>query len=82
MSLLRKSVPITYQKLNMEDDIVVVFPLWAGTLPPAVRTFVKQTGAGNLTIIVTSLGSKLKQRKGFKKVIDLVGKDISLPNKI
>ncbi len=29
--------------------------------------------------VVTSLGSVLKQREGFKRVIDLVGKEISVP---
>lgn len=82
MSLVHKSVPIAYQKPNSNDEIVVVFPLWAGTLPPAIRTFVKEVGASRLIVIVTSLGSKLKRRKKFKKVIDLVGEEISLPKEI
>lgn len=79
MALIHKSVAVRYKKPTEGEEITVVFPLWAGTLPPAVRRFVKEVGTDKMTIIVTSLGSKLRNRKGFKKVVDLVGKEISLP---
>lgn len=77
-----KMIPAEYEKPDMNDEIVVVFPLWAGTMPPAVKTFAHEIGKEHITAIVTSLGSKLKDRDGFKNVIDLVGDDISLPEDI
>lgn len=44
-----------------------------------VKTFVEAVGKENITAVITSLGSTMKQRDGFKKIIDLVGKAISAP---
>lgn len=74
-----KLIPAEYEKPDISDSIIIVFPLWAGTMPPAVKTFVQDIGKEHITAIVTSLGSKLKDRDGFKNIIDLVGNDISLP---
>ncbi len=72
----KESLDIIYEKPSSTDDIVVVFPVWAGTFPPAVKRFVEENPCEQITLVPTSLGSKLKNRDGFKKVIDLVGKDI------
>ena len=81
-ALSGKGIPVDYTKPDMSDDIVVVFPLWAGTMPPGVRTFVEAVGKENITAIITSLGSTMKRRDGFKKVIDLVGKEITAPDDV
>ncbi|MDD3222862.1 MAG: flavodoxin [Clostridia bacterium] len=82
MALSGKGIPADYKKPDLTDEIIVVFPLWAGTMPPAVKTFVEQVGGKKITAIVTSLGSTLTKRDEFKKVIDLVGQEISLPGKL
>lgn len=82
MAMSGKTIPVTYEKPEMTDDIVVVFPLWAGAMPPGVKTFAKEVGKEKITAVVTSLGSTLKNRDGFKKVIDLVGKEISAPEEL
>ena len=82
MALGGKKIPVSYQEPDRSEEIIVVFPLWAGTLPPGVKTFVETVGKENITAIVTSLGSTMKQRDGFKKVIDLVGKNITAPDHI
>ncbi len=79
MAMAGKSVPAEYTAPDLKDDIIVVFPLWAGSVPPGVRTFAEEVGRGNITAVVTSLGSRLKDRSGFKRVIDVVGKDIEAP---
>lgn len=80
MAISGKTVKIDYQKPEAECKIVVVCPLWAGKLPPAVKAFAKEIGAARLVCVVTSLGSKLTERDGFAQVIDLVGEDISAPD--
>lgn len=77
-----KSIPADYEKPDINEPIVVVFPLWAGTMPPAVRTFTEEAGGDRITAVVTSLGSKLNKRDTFKKVYDLVGNDIEAPKDI
>ena len=74
-----KGIPADYEKPDTNDDIVVVFPLWAGTMPPAVKTFADDIGGDKITAVVTSLGSKLRNRDAFKKIYDLVGDDIKAP---
>lgn len=74
-----KGIPADYEKPGTNDDIVVVFPLWAGTMPPAVKTFADDIGGDKITAVVTSLGSKLRNRDAFKKIYDLVGDDIKAP---
>lgn len=56
--------------------VVVVFPIWAGSFPPAVRSFINQIGRENLILVPTSLSSKLKDREGFKGIIDLVKRKV------
>lgn len=82
MSLFGKKIPADYIEPDLSDEIIVVFPLWAGTMPPGVKTFVELVGKENIIAIITSLGSTMKQRDGFKKVIDLVGKDITAPDDV
>ena len=82
MALIGKEIPVDYVEPDITDEIIVVFPLWAGTMPPGIKTFVKTLGRENITAIVTSLGSTMKRRDGFKKIIDLVGEDITAPNNL
>ena len=49
-------------------------------MPPGVKTFVDTVGKEKITAVVTSLGSTMKQRDEFKKIIDLVGEDITAPD--
>lgn len=77
-----KASKIEYQKPDTADKIVVVFPLWAGKLPPAVKTFAGEIGRERIICVVTSLGSTLTDRESFSKVIDLVGKSISAPEEL
>lgn len=73
---------VHYEIPDEGEDIAVIFPIWAGTFPPAVRTFVDQLGRENIIAVPTSLGSTLKDREGFIKIIDLVGKEITAPGKL
>ena len=82
LALKGKPMKADFIAPDKADDIVVVFPLWAGTMPPAVLYFVNEVGKENVTAIITSLGSTMKKRDGFKKVIDVVGKEISTPDEI
>ena len=82
LSATKKSLPTTYHKPADDEPIVLVFPVWAGTFPPAVRTFTAEVGRERITAVPTSLGSTIKDRQGFAKVIDLVGSSISAPEEL
>ena len=81
-ALSKKESPAAYEPLKEGEEAAVVFPVWAGKLPPAVRFFVRRAGRQRLIAVPTSLGSELKDREGFQKVIDLVGKDLTPPEKL
>lgn len=74
-----KQLPITYEAPAADDQIALVFPVWAGKFPPAVCTFLVKVGRERIICIPTSLGSTLTDRSGFAKIIDLVGKEITAP---
>ena len=71
--------PARYNKPVTDEELILVFPVWAGTFPPAVRNFLEREGRAKVICMPTSIGSKLKDRDGFIKVIDLVGKTITTP---
>ena len=81
MSVGKKSLPARYQK-PADGPVMVVFPIWAGTFPPAVRGFIDAVGRTRITAIPTSGGSTLEDRAGFARVIDLVGKEAALPEDV
>ena len=74
--------PARYNKPTADEELILVFPVWAGTFPPAVRSFLEREGRAKVICMPTSIGSKLKDRDGFVKVIDLVGKTITTPESI
>lgn len=77
-----KGLPATYEPPADGERIAVVFPVWAGRIPPAVKRFAQELGRERITAIPTSLGSKLNDRDGFAGVIDLVGKEIQPPTEL
>ena len=79
MSVNKKEMPASYAQPDTQDPIILVFPVWADTFPPAVKTFIDAVGRSRITAVPTSLSSTIKDRAGFDKVIDLVGKVISAP---
>lgn len=54
------------------DELVVVTPLWAGKAAPTVKSFLKNRPLEKVHLVVTSSGSTLQDRSGYKTVIDIV----------
>ena len=81
-SFKKETRPARYNKPTADEELILVFPVWAGTFPPAVRSFLEREGRTKVICMPTSIGSKLKDRDGFVKVIDLVGKTITTPESI
>ncbi len=71
-----KPVSITVSaEIGETDELVVVSPLWAGTIAPAVQAFVGTVRADRMHLVVTSLGSTIKNRSAYKSVSDIVKKN-------
>ena len=69
----RKKLPADYEPPSEEDSIYLCFPVWAGKFPPAVRSFIDETGRSRITAVPSSKGSLLSDREGFAEIIDKVG---------
>lgn len=76
----KESIAASYTPVPQGEKIILIFPVWAGTYPPAVRSFLQQNKGVEIVAIPTSLGTKLKDRDGFAAVIDLIGKEIAAPD--
>jgi flavodoxin len=71
----KKTLPAVYEKPQEGDAVYLCFPIWAGSFPPAVRTFVGEVGRGRIVAVFTSMSSHLKDSEGFAKVVEVIGKD-------
>lgn len=60
------------ENLDGSEELIVVTPLWAGKVAPAISTFLKTKALEKIHLVVTSGGSKLKDRSGYKSVWDIV----------
>jgi len=68
-----KEVKINIPKnLDFADELIVVTPLWAGKVAPAIYAFLKTKSLENVYLVVTSGDSLLKERSGYKSVNDIV----------
>ena len=69
----KKDVDIkTSKKIELFDELVVVSPLWAGGVVPAIKVFMKSTPIDRVNLVITSSGSIIKNRSGYKSVSDIV----------
>lgn len=62
----------TSKKIEMFDELVVVSPLWAGGVVPAITVLLKSTPIDKVNLVITSSGSTIKNRSGYKSVSDIV----------
>lgn len=79
MATKKMSLPAQYTTPKDGETILLSFPLWASNMPPAVRTFVNEVGRDRIICLPTSGGGTFADPKGFIRVIDLPGKNISAP---
>jgi hypothetical protein len=57
--------------LDAVDDYIVVAPLWAGGLAPAIMALFRAIPIEKVHLVVTSDGSYLKNRLGYKSIYDI-----------
>ena len=64
-------IDIPENLLDAVDDYIVVAPLWAGGIAPAIRALLRTIPKEKVHLVVTSDGSHLKDRLGYKSVYDI-----------
>lgn len=71
-----QNLPVEIQvhgDLSAADEYIVIAPLWAGGVAPAIREFLKTVPNDKVHLVVTSIGSKLRDRDGYKSLHDIQG---------
>ncbi len=82
-STVDKKVKITIsEEVDQTKDIILVTPLWAGGTAPAARAFLALHGRNHTHLVVTSIGSVVKDRTGYLSVTDIVKRDGNEDEKI
>ncbi len=54
------------------DELVVVSPLWAGDVVPAIRVFLKSIPNNKVNLVITSNSSTVKKQLDYKSVSNIV----------
>ena len=71
-STINKHVDIKFLgNLIDVEETIIVGPLWAGGLAPAFKTALSQFPRNKVHLVVTSLGSHVKDRSGYLSVHDI-----------
>jgi hypothetical protein len=71
-STINKHVDIEFLgDLGAVEEFIIVGPLWAGGLAPAMKTALSQFPRNKVHLVVTSLGSHVKDRSGYLSVHDI-----------
>ena len=74
-SASKKTLPAYYEKPEEGDTVYLCFPIWAGSFPPAVRTFVEEVGRERIIAVSSSKSSHFAEPEGFARVIEVIGPD-------
>lgn len=61
--------------LDGTDVYIVVTPLWAGGISPAIRAFLKNVDPGVVHLVVSSDGSYLKSGQKFKAIYNIANNE-------
>jgi hypothetical protein len=71
-SMTNKHVDIQLMgDLDAVEEFIVVGPLWAGGLAPALITLLNQLPREKVHLVVTSIGSQVEDRSGYLSVHDV-----------
>ncbi len=84
MSAKREVLPVTHHEIQQGVDIVLVFPIWAGTFPPAIRGFLNNVKNISVTAVAVSAISSLKEdeKQIFDAVYEVKGKLLEPPKEL
>ncbi len=77
-------VEITYHPVASDLPLILVFPVWAGTLPPAIRSFLSLQSNKEITAVALSAGTdlKLQDQSFFSTYYATKGKFPSTPKEL
>lgn len=60
-----------HENLSDTDELIVVSPLWAGGVAPAIKIFLRTTTLERIHLVVTSINSTIKDISGLRSVSNI-----------
>ena len=80
----RESLDVEHAEIERDGKIIVVFPVWANKLPPAIRGFMKKNNGTKVIAVALSASSSLNEidQNNFTKVYEVKGKNVQAPKKL
>lgn len=68
----QKEVEISINgEVSNADEFILVTPVWAGSITPAVKAFIKKYPRNQVILVVSSNGSRISDRADFISVFDI-----------
>jgi len=71
-SMNRKVEIETSKKVEGYDELVVISPLWAAGITPAIKKFLLTVPSDKVNLVISSSGSILKKAKDYKSVSNII----------
>ena len=62
----------TSKNVEPGDELILVSPIWAGGLVPAVKVFLNSVETHKIHLVVTSKANTVKNPEAFKSVTDII----------
>ena len=59
-------------KIETYDELVVISPLWASGITPAIKSFLETVPNDKVNLVISSIGSILKNATGYKSVSNII----------
>ncbi len=77
----KESYSVEYAPLDGSGEIILVFPMWAGTMPPAIRGFLGEVKGVKIIGVCSSAAVSLKpeEKALFETLYEVKGKDMNAP---
>lgn len=63
------------QDLGSYDELIIVSPLWAAKVAPAIRMLLKEVPKEKVNLVISSKSTRLMNKEGYKSILEILGKN-------
>lgn len=81
MASKKEILEVEHEAIVQNGPIILVFPVWAGSLPPAVRGFLEKAKTNPITGVALSAATSIKEEEQmkFSPFYEVKGKELHAP---
>ncbi|MGO1580311.1 MAG: flavodoxin family protein [Peptoniphilaceae bacterium] len=63
------------QDLGSYDELIIVSPLWAAKVAPAIRMLLKEVPKEKVHLVISAKSTRLMNKEGYKSILEILGKN-------